>query len=51
MQLKNLKADSEKNVVENVLSNHAAMHTPKGTEVPAVVDQWLHAIATGSELF
>lgn len=29
----------------------ALLHTPEGTEVDAVVDQWLHAIATDSTLY
>lgn len=29
----------------------AELHTPEGTEGRAVIDQWLHAVAVGSELF
>lgn len=38
-------------VVEEQVALLAEKHAPEGTEVQAVVDQWLHAIATDSMFF
>ena len=38
-------------VVEEQVALLAEKHAPEGTEVQAVVDQWLHAIATDSVFF
>ncbi|WP_225442153.1 DNA cytosine methyltransferase [Shewanella sp. WPAGA9] len=37
--------------VENLIKPIATCHVPDGTEVEAVVDQWVHAIATDSQFF
>lgn len=37
--------------VEELLSPIAELHKPEGTECIAVVDQWIHAIATDSQFF
>ncbi|PMH46015.1 DNA (cytosine-5-)-methyltransferase [Vibrio sp. 10N.286.49.B3] len=37
--------------IENLLSPLAEPHKPEGTETKAVVDQWIHAIATDSQFF
>lgn len=37
--------------VEKHLIPLAAPHVPEGTEIQAVIDQWLHAIATESQFF
>ena len=36
---------------EQLISDLAEPHAPKGTEVQAVIDQWIHAVATDSELY
>ena len=36
---------------EQILVPIAKAHTPEGTEVNAVVDQWLHALATESQFY
>ncbi|WP_144212157.1 DNA cytosine methyltransferase [Shewanella donghaensis] len=36
---------------ENLIKPIAMPHVPDGTEVEAVVDQWVHAIATDSQFF
>lgn len=35
----------------NLITPLALPHTPEGTKVEAVVDQWLHAIATNSDFY
>ncbi|GAD89180.1 modification methylase [Vibrio halioticoli NBRC 102217] len=37
--------------IEETIKPLASKHVPEGTEVRAVVEQWLHAIATDSQLF
>jgi DNA (cytosine-5)-methyltransferase 1 len=37
--------------IKELLTPVAKCHTPSGTEVIAVVDQWIHAIATDSQFF
>ena len=37
--------------IENALSEYAEPFTPEGSEVKAVVHQWLHAIAYNNPLF
>ncbi len=39
------------NRIKELLSPIAEKHTPEGSTVEAVVDQWLHAIATDSQFF
>lgn len=36
---------------EELIENKALPHVPEGTKVEAVIDQWLHAIATDSQFF
>lgn len=36
---------------EKIVLPIAALHTPEGTEVQAVIDQWMHAIATDSHFY
>ncbi len=37
--------------IESLLAPIAENHNPEGTEIKAIVDQWLHAIATDSQFF
>ena len=37
--------------VEEFIRPLAIDHAPEGTEVQAVVDQWVHAIATDSQFY
>lgn len=49
-----LKMNDSKNVLEQakqLLHPFAEEHTPEGSEIEAVVDQWLHALATNSSCF
>lgn len=38
-------------LAESLIAPIAQPHVPEGTQVEAVIDQWIHAIATGSEFF
>lgn len=40
-----------KNEIEYLLAESAKPYTPPGTEITAVVDQWIHALHSNSELF
>ena len=37
--------------IEELVAPIAIQHTPEGSEVKAVIDQWLHAIATDSDFY
>lgn len=37
--------------IEELITPIAIQHTPEGSEVRAVIDQWLHAIATDSDFY
>jgi DNA (cytosine-5)-methyltransferase 1 len=38
-------------VIKELLAEIAEEHKPEGTEVKAIIDQWVHAIATESQFF
>lgn len=37
--------------IQNIIHDTALAHTPDGSKVQAVIDQWIHALATGSGFF
>lgn len=37
--------------IQNIIHDTALAHTPDGSDVQAVIDQWIHALATGSSFF
>ena len=47
----NFKHKNQLDEASSLLDPIARLHAPDGTESEAVIDQWLHALATGSELF
>jgi DNA (cytosine-5)-methyltransferase 1 len=47
-----MKNNNEKLLMcKKLLNETASLHCPDGTNVQAVIDQWLHAIATDSDLY
>ena len=50
--MKNIQSKSKELLkAESLISDLAKPHAPKGTEIQAVIDQWIHAIATDSEFY